>query len=411
MRFKVLCWGRRAGKTLFSLNEIIKRGVKDPGVYWYITPNYKQAKQIAWRELKRLLKNDDLWKFNEVELKAEHPMGLVIELKGADNEDSLRGSRIKGAVLDECAFKMKPNVWPEIIRPMLADFGGWAVFISTPKGQNWFFDLYQRGLDENEPNWKSWHYPTSVNSYIAQEEIEQARKDMSERLFRQEFLAQFLDDETGVFRGIRQCTVGELKSKPTEGRIYYLGCDLAKHEDFTVLLVMDSVTREVVDFDRFQEISWVEQKDKILRMAKKWNNAITIVDSTGVGDAIYDDLQNCNISVRGVKFTYQTKNILINKLVVAIEQRLITFPEIPVLIEELHQFEHSTTPEGRIKYSAPSGRHDDCVIALALAVDGIKNSLYSAQIIQERQEAEVVDRQGYGESVYNYEFEDNITGY
>lgn len=370
--------GRRAGKTETALQDLVKRAVELKGLYWYVSPSYRQSKQIAWFRLKQILKNDEYWKFNEQELSAYHPiLETRIELKGADNEDSLRGVGLNGVVLDECAI-MKPNVWPEIIRPMLADRNGWALFISTPKGRNWFYDMFSRA--NNDINWRSWNYPTTVNAYVKGEEIQQARKDMSERLFKQEFMAEFLDDDTGVFKGVRRCAVGQLKP-PELGRFYVMGVDLAKTEDFTVLSVIDSATRNLVSLDRFQDISWSEQKLRIQDLALKYNNALCIVDSTGVGDPIFEDLQNSGVSCQGYKFTNESKHRLIEQLAIVIEQRQITFPNIDYFVQELMNYEYSITESGRIVYSAPSGKHDDCVISLGLAVWGIRSGLKEAQVL------------------------------
>jgi len=390
-----------------ALNILIAEAVNKPGLYFIIAPTYRQVKSINWVRLKQLLKNDPYWKFNEQELSAYHSLKQIrIELKGADNENSLRGVGLRGVVLDECST-MKKNVWPEIIRPMLADSQGWAIFISTPKGKNWLYDLYMLALN-GEKNWQSWHYPTSINSYIPQEEIDQMKKDMSERLFRQEVLAEFLEDEAGVFQGIRSCIVGALQP-PIIGRFYVMGVDLAKTEDFSVLVVMDALTREVVAFERFSEIQWTEQKLRIQRLAHQYNNALVVIDATGIGDPIVEDLQNANISLYyegdkpGYKFTNDSKMRLIEQLALSIEQRLITFPNIEVLVEELRQFTYQINSGGKIIYSAPEGKHDDCVIALALANWGIRTYLYSAQILQ-KQEKEVLDKQGQGELIgVNYE--------
>lgn len=409
-RFRVVDIGRRGGKTELAENDIIQQAIQCPSIqypYWLVAPTFRQVKAINWTRLKALLKNDTEWKFNEQELYAEHPRFQTrIELKGSDNEESLRGVGLSGVVMDECAT-IKGNVWPEIIRPMLADRQGWALFISTPKGRNWFYDLFIKGL-QGEKNWKSWKYPTTINKYIHVEEIEQARKDMSERLFRQEFLAEFLDDETGVFKRVRSCIVGELLA-PLVGRFYVIGIDLAKTEDFTVLTVIDSKTREVVAHERFQNIDWREQKIRIQILAQRYNNAMCVVDSSGVGDPIVEDLVNAGISLYynegkpGFKFTNESKCKLIDQLAIAIEQRQITFPPIEPLIDELMNYEYSITDNGRITYSAPSGKHDDCVISLALAVWGIRSYLYTAQVSSKQLEEFPQDRQGKGYSEEEYE--------
>lgn len=389
---------------------MIDRAMETPGLYWYVAPSYRQAKSIAWVRLKQLLKNDPYWKFNEAELSAHHTLrDTRIELRGADNEDSLRGVGLQGLTVDEASM-VKGNVWPEILRPMLADTGGWAIFISTPKGRNWFYDIYAKALSGDDPDWVAWHYPTSVNKYIAPEEVENMRLDMSERLFRQEVLAEFLNDELGVFRGIKRCAVGKYEA-PIEGRFYVMGGDLAKTLDFTVLTVIDSVTRKVVAWERFQNIEWREQKYRIQKLAERYNQALVMLDSTGVGDPIFEDLQNMNVSVEGIKFNNTIKNHMVDNLAIAIEQRLITFPDNEVLLHELYEFEYTLTKTGKITYGAPIGKHDDCVISLALAVWGIKNYMHEAQIIQQDINKAQADRQGHGEPVNIIEEDTTFGGY
>lgn len=412
--------GRRGGKTEFVLNEIIKEATRAPGLYFYIAPSYRQAKSIAWTRLKMLLKPAKAyWKFNEQELYAEElNTGTRIELKGADNEESLLGVGLKGVVFDESAM-IKATVWPRIVRPMLADSQGWAIFISTPKGKNWFYDLYQLGCDPNNPDWKSWKYPTSINKYIHLSEIEEMKKDMPERLFSQEVMAEFLDDSTGVFRGLRSCLCGELQGVK-QGRFYIMGVDLAKSEDYTVLTVMDSVERSVVAFERFQDVAWNEQKLRIQDLAKRYNNAMCIIDSTGIGDPFTEDLEKSNISLwyndqgkAGYKFNNTSKNQLIDHLSIAIEQRRITIPkDLEVLIDELQRFEYQLTTSGNITYQAPEGRHDDCVISLALAVWGIRSQLKEVQVLSDRKnEYEQIDKQGAGTLVQEQPFEYEFQGY
>lgn len=404
-RFKVIVRGRRGGKTEEEIQGIVMDAVKNPGRHWLVGPNYRQIKSIAWTRLKAVLDVDHDWEFNEQELYAHNPNILDekgtptrIELKGADKEDSLVGVALKSLRVDEAAL-VKNHVWSQVLRPMLADFQAPAYFYSTPRGKNWFYDLYMRGVNRDE-GWMSWKQPTAINAYIQPNEIEESKKDMTEMMFSQEIMAEFLSEETGVFKKIRQCIVGEYKHA-VAGRFYVMGADLAKTVDFTVLTVIDSVTREVVAWERFQDLAWSIQKLRIQQLAAKYNNALVVVDSTGVGDPIAEDLSRAGLSLwyqgdkPGFKFTNETKNQLINNLAIAIEQRRITFPNEPILVDELNAYEYSITDGGRIKYSAPDGKHDDCVISLALACWALKSQLVEAQLLA-RVSEEHEDRQGQG---------------
>lgn len=420
-RYKVIVRGRRGGKTEEEIQGIVMDAVTNPGRHWLVGPNYRQIKSIAWTRLKAVLDVDKDWVFNEQELycyndniRDSNGTPTRIELKGADKEDSLVGVALKSLRVDEAAL-VKNNVWSLVLRPMLADYKAPAYFYSTPRGKNWFYDLYMRGVNGDE-GWKSWRQPTSINKYIPEEEIAEMKRDMTEMMFSQEVMAEFLSEETGVFKKIRQCVVGSYK-QPVVGRFYVMGVDLAKTVDFTVLTVVDSVTREVVAWERFQDLAWSIQKLRVQELARKYNNALCVIDSTGVGDPVAEDLSHSGLSLwyqgekPGFKFTNDSKSQLINNLAIAIEQRRITFPFEPVLVDELQAFEYSITDGGRIKYGAPDGKHDDAVISLALACWALKSQLVEAQMLQEIN-IEEKDRQGSGKLVTSeVEGSSNFNGY
>jgi hypothetical protein len=194
-RFKAVCAGRRWGKTHFALIEaFIKATNKNRSLIWYIAPTYRQAKQIAWDILKGyVIEQNIVKKKNESELSITLINGSKIELKGADNEDSLRGVGLDHSILDEFAT-MKPNVWSEVIRPALADKKGSSTFIGTPQGFNQFYDIYN--MQDASGDYKSWRFKTTESYFIDPHEVEQARKELDERTFRQEFEASF-ENSTG----------------------------------------------------------------------------------------------------------------------------------------------------------------------------------------------------------------------
>jgi len=190
-RFRVVVAGRRFGKTHLSIRELCYHA-KDPGKdVWYVAPTYKMARQIVWRKLKNKLQ-DLNWvaKTNETELTIILINGSTIALKGADNYDSLRGVGLDFIVLDEFA-DIDPEAWYETLRPTLSDKAGKALFIGTPKGiGNWAYEIYQNTQDDSA-NWQSFSYTTLDGGQVPQEEIDQARKDLDERTFRQEYMATF----------------------------------------------------------------------------------------------------------------------------------------------------------------------------------------------------------------------------
>ena len=188
-RFNVVVCHRRFGKTVFAINQMIKSAVEDLQTgkkaprYAYLAPLFKQAKTVAWDELKRLLKDFPDVKFNEAELRADF-MDARIQLYGADNPDTLRGIYLDGVILDEYA-QMNPKMYSEVIRPALSDRKGWGIFIGTPKGKNEFYDLYHTSTEKK--GWKRFLFKASETGILDDEELEMAQQDMADTEYEQEY--------------------------------------------------------------------------------------------------------------------------------------------------------------------------------------------------------------------------------
>ena len=188
-RFKMLCSGRRFGKTHLCLVQLIVwAAMKSGSLNWYIAPTYKSAKQIAWRQLKAMVPPDLFAAKNEVDLSIELVNGSRIELKGGDNYDTLRGASLSNCVLDEAAY-IPADAWEMVIRPALADQRGSAFFISTPAGYNHFHEWWEQAAELED--WQTFSYSTIDGGNVPPEEVELARRTLDERTFKQEFLASF----------------------------------------------------------------------------------------------------------------------------------------------------------------------------------------------------------------------------
>jgi phage terminase large subunit len=199
-RWAVVVAHRRCGKTVSCINDLIYRALtenKDHGQYAYVAPYYSQAKNIAWDYLQRYAK-PVMAKANQSELWVELLNGAKIKLYGADNPDALRGLYLDGVVLDEYA-DMRPRMWGEIIRPLLADRLGWAVFIGTPKGHNAFYDVYENAVKDNR--WFAKTLRASQTGLLPQSELEDAQASMSEDQYLQEFECSFEAAILGAFYG------------------------------------------------------------------------------------------------------------------------------------------------------------------------------------------------------------------
>jgi len=380
-RFRVLVCGRRWGKTHSAMREAFNMLVaafekhRRPARVWVVSPTFPLVRE-DWLQAEQMLKDAITEKrISEFTLKCD-PFGMI-EFKSAEREDEgLRGAGLDGCVIDEAA-RVSQKSWEQGLRPALADKLGRAYFITTPKGRNWIYNLYLQGQEENTQI-KSWKHPTHTNPYFPQSEWQTILDSTPEIILKQEYLADFLEDSASVFKNIDECLKGTLE-EPKVGEYYTLGVDLARTEDFTCISVIRNKTCSVVEFIRFNNLDWSYQKEMIKSTALKWNKALVWIDSTGVGDPIEEDLRKSGVATKDYKFTNASKEAMVEQMMIAIEQKLISIPicdRTSVLVDELKAFTYSVLPSGRIRYEAPSNYHDDCVVSLGLAVWGIKHLLY-----------------------------------
>lgn len=347
-RFRVVMAGRRFGKSELSQIEIIINALKGNSVA-YITPTYSLAK-VFFDQLAKALPFES----NRSELSIKFPNGGSVHFFTGERLDNLRGRKFHLVVIDEASFIPDlENGWLNSIRPTLTDYKGRALFISTPRGKNFFYSLF---LKNGETDWEAFKFTTYDNPYIDKTEIDDARTQLPEVVFEQEYMANPAENAANPFGSsyIKQCTFPLSNDVP----IVY-GIDLAKSVDYTVIIGLDK-NGSVAHFERFQK-DWRQTKQVINNLPK----IPILIDSTGAGDPIFEDLQRDGALVTGFKFSSTSKQQLMEGLASAIQQRKITFPEGHIT-NELEIFEYNYTAQG-VKYSAPQGFHDDCVMALALA--------------------------------------------
>lgn len=348
-RFRVVMCGRRFGKSELSQIEIVINALKGRNVA-YITPTYKLARTFFEK-----LSQSVPFENNKSELLIKFPNNGSVEFFTGERLDNLRGRKFHFIVIDEASFIPDlENGWLNSIRPTLTDYKGRALFLSTPKGKNFFYSLYLRNGDD----WQSFKFSTYDNPHIDKNEINDAKSQLPEVVFEQEYMANPMENSANPFgnKFITSC-VKPLSTNP----VAYYGIDLAKSFDWTVIIGLD-YEGNVAYFDRFQK-DWKQTKETILTLDR---SKPVMIDSTGVGDAITEDLQKSFNHMEGFKYTSTSKQQLMELLSSAIQKSEVGFPD-GLIKQELEIFEYQFTSTG-VRYSAPSGFHDDCVNALALAV-------------------------------------------
>lgn len=370
-RFNVVACGRRWGKTVLGENRLIEPALNGYPVGWF-SPTYKMLAEV-WRDviltLKPVLRRSDAQ-----EHRMELLSGGVVDMWSLDNPDIARGRKYRRIVVDEAAtVKNLGDAWSAVLRPTLADLEGDAWFLSTPKGRNAFWFMWQNGQNKDDTHWASWQMPTSANPFIKMSEVESMRDLLPERIYSQEVLAQFLDDAGGVFRGVLDAATAKRQEKAVSGHQYVFGVDWGRQNDYTVFAVVDIQTRELVDMDRSNKVEYTTQRGRLKALCERFKPVSVIAESNAMGEPIIEQLRREGIPVRPFLTTNATKAEVVDQLALAFERKDIRVLNEPILINELQAFEMERLPSGLIRYGAPEGIHDDTVIALALAWHGAAN--------------------------------------
>lgn len=383
-RFKVICVGRRGGKSHYVCHDTIDGLVADLVLpnqkVWIVAPNYDLTQRV-WDEIYNL----SVSKFRDIISSIHNTKGnyliktvfdTIIEAKSGEEPEKLVGVGLTKIIVDEAAL-LKEKAWTQSLRPTLMDHHGKAIFISTPKGKNWFWELWMKGQNKEELDWKSWRFTSYENEHIDKKELDAITRDMPEFEYRQEILATFEETSEQIFRNSKECIKGVFKDKeiraPEKGHRYQIGVDLGRKTSYTVITVIDEMVfpYPVVYWDRFQTANWSLQK---LRIKEVWNKYPCLrlrVDATGIGDPMEEDLQNMGVRTEPFMFKEMSKRQLIDKLTIMIEGKQITYPNIKILLAEMETFGREVSPSGHIKYRAMGKNFDDCVNSLGLATWGL----------------------------------------
>lgn len=365
---KILSCGRRWGKTYMAGIYVLASAIRGASVAW-IAPTYKNSRPL-WRFIESATAPiaSEL-KINKAEREIIYPRGGSIAIYSADNPDSIRGEAFDIVVIDEAA-RVSEETWLDAIHPTLADRNGCAMLISTPKGLNWFANEFKRAQADLTGYSAAWHAPTSANPLPnIQKAFQLARERVPERTFRQEWLAEFV--EGGIlFRNVRELACLEPQEPRADGE-YIIGCDWARAGDYTVFAVLNRRDNTLVHLDRFTGIDYPTQLMRLEALARRYNNALIIAETNAMGKPMAEFAAGRNLRITEFTTTQDSKIEIIDALIRAFEFREIKVLNDTTLINELESFEErSRTTNGKPVYGAPEGLHDDCVMALALAMWG-----------------------------------------
>ena len=430
-RNRILACGIRVGKTFClaaeataaaicpssksnELNEYVgSRG-------WILAPNYDLADRLFLQVLKNLRRYAPKWieSYSERDRIIRTIGGGIIQGKTAENLDSLTGEELDWLIIDEAG--RVPELAMENARERLLTRNGWMAAISSPTPCKWFARAFEMGQGSGynyefrgepkpgfryaglevefvpgkgapDPSYFSIMVPTHANRRIDQDFLADMERTTPERVFRQDYLAEFMSKDGNVFSGFERLATATRLTDALPGHRYVIAWDVARTKDYSVVVVMDYNTREQVFQDRFQG-PWDVQMHRVESICRRFNRPDLLIDATGKGDPVAEEMQRRNIDagvraatprpgqpedrygpfaqrIEGIQlYSNVVKREIVENLAVGFDQGLLRILPDPVLLQELRLYEYKQADAtGIVRYGAPPGFHDDCVMALALA--------------------------------------------
>ena len=397
--------GRRAGGTEGAARALLDKliGGETHKALWVDTVHRNINRYIKRYFMPRLRKlvlpnGKPGWHWQGQDLVLTLFNGNYIDFGSAQHPESLEGFGYDLIVLNEAGIILfNEDLYYSTLLPMgMEGPGAQWWFVGAPKGSKLFATMFAWGQDPEMPDWESFRHTSFDNPLVNADLIRRFSKHMPEKTYRQEILAEFLDD-ANFFANVAAAFRGEKEDEGEGGIAYCIGLDLAREEDFTVAWVGRSDQRRGVLCDRYSKMPWPAQVERIAELSARFNNAQVIADATGLG-GLYavDDLRHAGVSVEAFTFTSKSKAELMHNLAVDLEQsRLALYPH-DVTRNELISIQRTFTPSGTERFEAPQGLHDDCVMALGLMVYGFgavrevgDGVIFTAPGIGARRDAEV----------------------
>jgi hypothetical protein len=362
-KYYVLNIGRQFGKTMLCINQMLYWTINDAGCHIaWVTPIYKQGKKV-FDEFEKATKSSGLFEYNHSNLQIKG-FGTTISFFSGERPDNIRGNTFDYLIIDETAFT-RSELWDEVLSATVLVKGKKVIFISTPNGKNHFYKLCQQHLYDER--YRYFHYTSYDTPFIDHRDLEERKRSLPEHVFKQEYLAEFIDNAGGLFKNVRQVI-----KDVTTGTKYFGGLDIGRADDYTVLTILNE-KKQMVHIERWRQDEWINIIDKVAATILRYK-ANTLVEVNNQGDVFYEMLRvKCGNLIEPFTTTAKSKPVMIEDLAVAFEQMDISVLNKDYLISELESFTYVYNPNTRnVQYAAPQGMHDDAVISLSLAFQSSK---------------------------------------
>lgn len=357
--------GRQFGKSLLGTNQALYWLFNEKKVrIGWVSPIFRQCKKVFNDIDVAFGNNPQVFKEkNKTDLIFKSHHDSTLQFFSSENYDTIRGETFDYLIMDEAAWQSE-QAWTEVLRATVLVRGKKVLFLSTPKGRNWFYNLHS--LDGTNPQYKSFTMTSYDNPLINPSEIDDARLTLPDNVFRQEYLGEFIDGGAGVFK---ELTINE---SPSGSSRYYFGLDIGRADDYTVITILND-RGHMVACERFRHDTWANIINKVVAVIKHWK-ARGYLEINSIGDPLFEQVKQVYSDIEPFTTTSKSKQDIIESLQVAIQNKEFTSLDIPWLRKEFELFTYEYSVKTRsIKYSAPIGFHDDGVMSCAIAYHALKN--------------------------------------
>lgn len=363
VKFVSFLKSRQSGGSFLNKLLLIKWGLENKRVrISYITPTLKLGK-LFFSEICEAIQ-PYIKSVNKSDLIIQFHTDSTVQFFSAESEDTIRGFQFEYQIIDEAAY-MKPDFFDRVLRATTLIKGRKVILCSTPNLAEGFFHQHvEFGYDTNMKKYRTKKITIYDNPFVDKEEIETIKRTVPAKVFRQEYLAEFLDGEGTVFSNYKQC----INDNPSKTGNYYAAIDWAKQNDYTVVTIINDLN-EVVAIERWTDLDYTVQVEKVAQILNYWKPEVTISEENNIG-AVVNELLTKQYKgyVEQVTLNNSLKREIIENLVVAFETKQISIPNNDKLLSELSYFSCIYNPQTQtVKYAAKSGLHDDMVISLAYA--------------------------------------------
>jgi len=365
--FHTIIAGRQIGKSLTLINLMLYYVLNNPKTTaLWLAPVYAQSVKILSQILDAVGDAPILKEANKSEKIISFVNGSRIYFRSAEKPETIRGLSVDYLFADE-AQDIQDDAMSKAVIPTLTAAGKKAIIAGTPKTRNWFHSYYAKGLDDNEEDYKSYHAPSSVSPFVSDSFLQEQKRSLPEAIYRQEYLAEFQDSEGAVFSNIDgSCILSEWQQ--AKGRLY-AGLDVGTKQDYSVMTIMDELGR-VVYMWRDRGLPYNTIVDKVVSIAKTYKPSVFLCETNGIGDPIFEQIKKQYSRVEPFITTNTSKENMVRRLIGDMEDNALELPSptlFPALYHELQSYQYEMLPSGKVRYSHPSGLHDDAVDSLMLS--------------------------------------------